>query len=127
MIEPRCWIEGHGRPSLLRDDFAVGENGFTGPPPGPDAPAEIDRHLTACSGRTHQRASQSFRVRGWQLASSADRWRSAEISRREDRKTVLLRLQKETSVKAVTPPTAKIVEGGKVKHVGLARLSHMNI
>jgi hypothetical protein len=44
MIEPRCLIEEHGRPSLLRDDFAVGENGFIGPARGPDAPAEIDRH-----------------------------------------------------------------------------------
>jgi hypothetical protein len=62
MIEPRCLIEEHGRPSLLRDDFAVGENGFTGPPPGPDAPAEIGRQTTtACRGRAHQRASQSHR------------------------------------------------------------------
>jgi hypothetical protein len=28
----------------LLDDFAVGENGFIGPPPGPDALAQIDRH-----------------------------------------------------------------------------------
>jgi hypothetical protein len=30
MIEPRCLIEDDGRPCLLRDDFAVGENGFLG-------------------------------------------------------------------------------------------------
>jgi hypothetical protein len=44
MIEPRCWIEGYCRSRLLLDDFAVGENGFIGPPPGPDALAQIDRH-----------------------------------------------------------------------------------
>jgi hypothetical protein len=44
MIAPHCLIEDHGRPYLLRDDFTARENGFTGPAPGPDAPAEIDRH-----------------------------------------------------------------------------------
>jgi hypothetical protein len=41
MIEPRCLIEEHARPRLLRDDFTVGENGFIGPARGPDAPAPI--------------------------------------------------------------------------------------
>jgi len=31
MIEPRCLIQDDGRPCLLRDDFAIGENGFIGP------------------------------------------------------------------------------------------------
>ena len=35
MIEPRCLIKEHGRPCLLRDDFAVGENDFMGPARGP--------------------------------------------------------------------------------------------
>jgi hypothetical protein len=31
MIEPRCLIKSEGRSRLLRDDFAVGENGFIRP------------------------------------------------------------------------------------------------
>jgi hypothetical protein len=31
MIEPRCLIKADDRSRLLRDDFAVWENGFIGP------------------------------------------------------------------------------------------------
>jgi hypothetical protein len=52
MIEPRCSIQDDGRPRLLRDDFAVGENGFIGPARGPDAPAPIDQKAQpAAAGR----------------------------------------------------------------------------
>jgi hypothetical protein len=41
MIEPRCLIKEHGRPCLLRDDFAVRENGFIGPVRGGRTGADL--------------------------------------------------------------------------------------
>jgi hypothetical protein len=69
MIEPRCLIEDDGRPRLLRDDFAVGQNGFIGPACGPDAPVPISpAHITACSGRRgfrNRRQTAEKRKPGW--------------------------------------------------------------
>jgi hypothetical protein len=43
MIEPRFLIRADGRSRLLRDDFAVGENGFIGPALASHALSLIDR------------------------------------------------------------------------------------
>ena len=56
MIEPRCLIKEHGRPCLLRDDFAVGENGFIGPARGPAAPIDKEAQ-SAAAGLTCQTAA----------------------------------------------------------------------
>jgi hypothetical protein len=76
----------------------------------PDSPAGFPE------SRAGHVAGLWSRVGGTQLASRAGRW--SEISRREDLETVLLRLQKETSIQCRYSANRKrIVEGGEVKHV----------
>jgi hypothetical protein len=58
IIEPHCLIKADGISRLLRDDFAVGENGFIGPVLTSYGLALIDRHhMTACKPTSHQRPS----------------------------------------------------------------------
>src|SRR5713226_73816 len=58
MIEPRCLIEDDGRPCLLRDDFAIGENGFIG-------------YALAPIGRLEKRKPR-LGVRGFLLGEAGD-------------------------------------------------------
>ncbi len=57
MIEPRCLIQDDGRPYLLRDDFAIGENGFIGPA---WPPMRWHRSAGSKSEAPHAQAGLSF-------------------------------------------------------------------
>src|SRR5258707_898875 len=62
MIEPRSLIQDDGRPCLLRDDFAIGENGFIGPA---RPPMGWHRSAGSQSEAPHAPAGLSFGGGGW--------------------------------------------------------------
>jgi len=66
MIEPRCLIQDDGRPCLLRDDFAIGENGFIGPA---WPPMRWRRSAGSKSEAPHAQAGLSFGEAGGGVAS----------------------------------------------------------
>jgi hypothetical protein len=56
MIKPRCLNKADGRSRLLRDDFALWENGFIGPALATDTQARSTGKPTGLE-RPHARAS----------------------------------------------------------------------